>query len=78
METQVVSLVQLARQPLPKCPLASEVGCRAYESIIELFIHLLRRLTCQIRLHWLCVEGVQPKTADNPLIGQCLNSLLFV
>ena len=26
MEDRVVSLVELARQPLPKCPLASEVS----------------------------------------------------
>ncbi|CAM9380771.1 unnamed protein product, partial [Ectocarpus fasciculatus] len=47
VEDRVVSLVELARQPLPKCPLASEV-----------------------RLHWLAVDGVQPRTVDNPVVQQ--------
>lgn len=45
VEDAVISLVDLGRRPLPKCPLASEV-----------------------RLHWLAIDGVQPRTIDNPVV----------
>jgi hypothetical protein len=45
VEDATISLVELGRQALPRCPLASEV-----------------------RLHWLAVDGQQPRTVDNPLV----------
>lgn len=45
VEDATLSLVDIGRQPLPKCPLSTE-----------------------IRLHWLAIEGHQPKTIDNPVV----------